>query len=88
MIFVAGGFSMLALVGGLLAYRPFLEPLPLERVWMLLLLPAALAIAIVYKAIKLPRLERMGREVLLLSGQIVFFLALAAAGLWVLMALV
>ena len=65
-----------------LAYRPFLEPLPVDTYWLLLLLPLVLAIAIVYKTIKLDDLSQMPRKALWLAGQIIAFMILAAAALW------
>lgn len=74
----------LALVSLLLAYRPFLEPIPLDRYWAWLLVLPVLAVATVYKAIKLPDLSPLGREVLKMSAQVVAFVVLAAAFLWAL----
>lgn len=67
-----------------LAYKPFLDPLPLDRWWLALLPPLVLAIAIVYKTIKLDDLSQLPRQVLRLSAQILCVMALAAAGLWLL----
>ena len=75
-------------VGLPLAYRPFLDPLHIESYWILLLLPLVLCISIVYKAIKIDQLERLPREALRLSAQIVAFMVLAAAALWLLTAMV
>ncbi|MEQ9453961.1 MAG: hypothetical protein RLN76_05130 [Phycisphaeraceae bacterium] len=68
----------------LLAWRPFLDPLPIEDVWLWFLIPLSLAVALVYKAIKLPTLERLWIESVLLGFQILAFMALAAVGLWIL----
>ena len=65
-----------------LAYTPFMHPLPLDRYWLLLLVPMVIAIALVYKAIKVDDLSRLARESILLSAQILGFMALCAAGLW------
>lgn len=70
------------------AWRPLLDPLPLHRFWPLLLIPLVAALAAVYKAIKLPRIERFGREVAGLAAQIVGLLVLAAVVLWVVTELV
>jgi len=61
---------------------PFLAPLPLDRYWLLLLLPLVVAIAIVYKTIKLEDLSQLPRQAAFLTGQIVAFMVLAAAALW------
>ena len=65
-----------------LAWRPFFEPLPLDTYWMLLLPPLVLAISVVYKAIKLDDLSQLPRQALFLTGQIIAFMILAAAALW------
>jgi hypothetical protein len=67
---------------GLRGYTPFLDPLPLDRYWLVLLVPMVLAIAVVYKAIKLDDLAQLPRQTLSLAAQIVAFMLLAAAGLW------
>lgn len=38
----------------MLAYRPFLDPLPLHDLWWMLLLPLAVGIAAAYKAVRIP----------------------------------
>lgn len=68
----------------LLAYVPFRDPVPIDQYWLLLLLPLVVAIALVYKAIKVTDLSRLPREAAVLSAQIVAFMVLAAAGLWLL----
>lgn len=72
----------------LLAYRPFLEPLPYEPYWLVMLLPLVLAVAIVYKAIRTPDLRHLPQQALLMSAEILVFMVLVAAGLWLLTALV
>lgn len=71
-----------------LAYRPFLDPVPIDRYWMLMLLPMVVAIAVVYKTIKTDRLEKIPREAAVLAAQIVAFMVMAAAALWMLTELV
>lgn len=71
------------LIGVWLAvYRPFLDPLPLDTYWLMLLPPLVLAIAVIYKAIKLDDLSLLPRQALFLAGQIVAFMILAAVALW------
>lgn len=65
-----------------LALRLFLEPLPLDEYWLVLLAPLAIAIAVVYKTIKLDDLNLLPRQALYLATQIVVFMVLAAAALW------
>ncbi len=79
--------SMLALPTTL-AFRPFLDPLPIDGYWMLLLIPMVIAISVVYKTIKTDRLHKIPREASILAAQIVAFMALAAAALWILTELV
>ncbi len=71
-----------------LGFRPFLEPVPIDRYWMLLLLPLVMGIAVVYKTVKVDRLEKLPREAAVLAAQIVAFMAMAAAALWMLTELV
>lgn len=78
--------SLLALTALPLAYRPFLDPLPSDGYWMLL--PLVVAIAVVYKTIKLDDLQRLPREAAILTGQIAVFMVLAAAALWLLVEVV
>ncbi len=68
----------------LLAYTPFLQPLDVDAYWLWFIAPLALAIAIVYKTIKLRDLTALPRQSAMLACQIVFLMALAAAVLWVL----
>ncbi|QDU73022.1 hypothetical protein [Mucisphaera calidilacus] len=67
-----------------LAWRPFLDPLPLENHWLWLMIPLALAVALIYKAIKLPDLSQLPAQTLVLSSQIIAFMVLVAAALWIL----
>ncbi len=80
--------ALLATLPTVLAYRPFIDPLRIDGQWLLLLLPLVLAISVVYKTIKTPELAKVPRETAVLSAQIVAFMALAAAGLWLLTELV
>jgi hypothetical protein len=72
----------------LAAYRPFLEPLRLDSYWLLLMLPLVIAISMAYKAIKLDNLAYLPREAAFLAVQIMAFMAMAAASLWLLTELV
>lgn len=71
-----------------LAYVPLRDPIPIGEYWLLLLLPLVIVISIVYKTIKLYDLSRLPRETAVLAAQIVAFMILAAAGLWLLTELV
>ena len=63
-------------------WRPMLDPVPVDTVWPLLLLPLAVAIAVVYKAIKLDDLRKLPRQATVLSAQIVLFMIAAAGIIW------
>jgi hypothetical protein len=78
------GFAQL----GSLGFRPFFEPLPIDLYWIFLLIPMVVAISVVYKTIKTDRLHKIPRESAVLAAQIVAFMALAAAALWMLTELV
>lgn len=62
----------------LLAYRPFLEPLPLPPgAWWLTIIPMALFISIAYKAVRRNSLNGFWKSTTIMAVQIVFFIALA-----------
>lgn len=67
---------------GPLAYWPMRDPIPVDRFWLLLLLPLVLAISVVYKTIKIDDLSKLPRQAATLAVQIVAFMILAAAVLW------
>ncbi|MEM1446638.1 MAG: hypothetical protein AAGF84_11310 [Planctomycetota bacterium] len=73
-----------SIVWATLAWRPFLEPLPIDAVWLWLCVPLVLGVAIVYKTIKLPHLRDLPKESLKLAVQVLLFMALAALTLNVL----
>ncbi|MFA9479379.1 hypothetical protein ACERK3_13900 [Phycisphaerales bacterium AB-hyl4] len=72
-----------SLTPALLAWRPLLDPLPIDNVWMILLLPLSVGVAIVYKTIKLNDMATLPRQAAVLSAQIIVFMLLAAAIIWV-----
>lgn len=55
----------------LAAYRPFIDPLDLQRTWYLLLLPLCFGIAVTYKAVRVPDLSRYWVEVAKFTAQLV-----------------
>jgi hypothetical protein len=67
-----------------LAWTPLLEPMPLDDYWLFLLIPLAIAISVVYKAIRMDRLDPLPRNAAYMAAQILVFLVAAAAVLWVL----
>jgi len=70
----------------LLAYRPFIDPLPIGNspFWGLLFVPLVVLVAVAYKTIKLRDLAQLPRQAVVLSLQIFIFMGLAAGALWVL----
>ncbi|XAL98146.1 hypothetical protein OT109_11115 [Phycisphaeraceae bacterium D3-23] len=67
----------------LLAYRPFLEPAPIDRYWLWLLPPLVLGVAIVYRTIKSDDLSEVPRRAAYLTFQVAVFMVAAALALWV-----
>jgi cell division protein FtsW (lipid II flippase) len=56
----------------MMAYVPLLDPInALQPLWYLLLLPLAFGISVIYKAMRMPRLDRFWRQVALMTTQIV-----------------
>lgn len=54
-----------------LAYRPFLDPLDMQRTWFFLLLPMALLISIAYKAVRVTDMREYWRQVLVMTAQLI-----------------
>ncbi|MEM6257121.1 MAG: hypothetical protein AAGI37_02250 [Planctomycetota bacterium] len=73
---------MLGWIASLLAYRPFLDPAPIDRYWIWFLPPLILIIALVYRTIKTETLEGLPRRSGYLAFQISVFMVLAALLLW------
>ena len=70
-----------------LAYRPFLDPAPIDRYWLWLLPPLIVIVAVVYRAIKTEDLSRLPRGAANLALQIAGFMLLASIGLYVILRL-
>jgi hypothetical protein len=66
------------------SYRPFIDPLNLHDWWWTLIVPLSLGVAIAYKAVRLPNLDRYWREVIVMTVQILLGMAGLAAALWLL----
>jgi len=59
-------------VTALLAYIPFLDPISVfHDWWFLLLIPLAFGISVIYKAMRMPNLDGIWRQVAVMSTQIV-----------------
>lgn len=54
-----------------LAFRPFLDPLPIDAYWYLLLIPISIFIAVSYKAVRVVDMKDYLRHVVVLSVQII-----------------
>jgi len=67
-----------------LAWTPFLQPVPLDDHWLWLVAPIVVAISVTYKTIKIDDLRNLPKQSAMLAGQIFVFMALAAAGLYLL----
>jgi hypothetical protein len=67
-----------------LAYRPFIDPLPIgnSAAWGLLFIPLVVLVSVAYKTVKLRDLRDLPRQAATLTLQIAAFMALAAAALW------
>ena len=70
--------------GSTAGYQFFHEPMPIEKYWLLLVVPLVAVISIVYKTIKLKDLSQLPRQSLFLMTQILAFMMMAAAALWLL----
>lgn len=68
-----------------LAWRPFLEPLPLSGPWWwLTLIPLAFGVSVVYKAVRAETLDNYWKHVLVMTFQIVFVMVAIGVGVHVL----
>ncbi len=66
----------------LLAYTPFMQPLPgLWDYWAWLLLPLCLGVSVVYKAIKVRNMRKVPIQALMIALYILISMAAAGAAL-------
>ncbi|MEM8834291.1 MAG: hypothetical protein AAGD00_00590 [Planctomycetota bacterium] len=72
----------------LLAYTPFLDPLPLHDWWWWTIIPMAFGVSVAYKAVRLADLRDFWRQALVMTVQIVGTLIGLAAGAFVLIELI
>ncbi len=71
--------------GNILAWTPFLHPMPgVQAHWLWLLPILILGIAMMYKAIRVDSLDRWPREVAMMVGQVVLAFIGLAVGLFLL----
>ncbi len=63
------------------SWRPFIDPIPLPgATWWLTLIPLALLISVVYKAVRVRNMDRYAPKVLVMAGQIIVAMLLLAFG--------
>ena len=67
-------------MSGVLAYIPFVTPLPVWNYWVWLLIPLCLAVSVVYKSIKCWRINEIPREALVLTLWIIVSMIGVALG--------
>lgn len=65
------------------AWTPLLEPLAIDDYWLMTLIPVAIIIAVVYKAIRIDDLARLKKEAAVMCLQILTFMVVAAVVLWI-----
>ena len=76
-------------VSSLLAWHPFLQPAPgVQRWWWILVLPMAVGVSLAYKSTRTVDLERLPREALRMSVQVVAALVGIALFLYLLVIVV
>ncbi len=62
-------------------WRPFLDPAPIPDIlWFLTLIPLALGVSVVYKAVRVRTMDRYAVNVLVMTAQIVAAMVLLALG--------
>lgn len=66
-----------------LAYRPFLDPLPVGEWWWLLFIPIVVATSMVWKAMRLQRLQFFPRQVVKMTLQVTLTMILLSVLLYV-----
>lgn len=65
-----------------LGYRPFLDPISAQQWWWLFVIPLIIGIAIVYKALRLPDLDRFWFNVTKMSLQIMIVMVVMSVILY------
>jgi hypothetical protein len=62
------------------AWRPFLDPLDLQRSWFWLILPLAFLVSMTYKAVRVETLRGYWRQVVIMTTQLIIaIIAMGAA---------
>ena len=68
----------------LLAWRPFIDPINIHEVWFLAIVPLALGISLVYKAIRVKTMDRYWYNVWSMTVQVVVGMFALAVAFYVL----
>ncbi|MEL7472756.1 MAG: hypothetical protein AAGK04_05500 [Planctomycetota bacterium] len=55
----------------LLAWRPFLDPMDVQSIWFVLLIPTAFFLSMAYRGVRLHKLDRYWLAVLAMTIQII-----------------
>lgn len=63
-----------------LAWRPILDPLPIDSVWYLMLIPISLGIALAYKAVRVPEIKDYPKQVIVMTIQTILAIVGLAVG--------
>jgi len=67
-----------------LAYTPFLDPMNLHNAWWLTLVPLALGISVVYKAVRVKDFRGYWGQVVMMTVQIILGIIAISVGLFLL----
>lgn len=62
-----------------LAYRPFLDPLPLQDLWFVLLIPVSMLVSLAYKAVRVRDMKQLHRQVIAMTIQVTLGMVLLGA---------
>ncbi|MGP1310919.1 MAG: hypothetical protein ACTS27_12045 [Phycisphaerales bacterium] len=65
-----------------LAWTPFLDPLPAHSWWLLLIVPLVLGVSFAYKAVRVPELKDLPRETGVMFAQVLLGIFLTALGMY------
>lgn len=66
----------------LLAWTPFLDPLPAHSWWLLLAVPLVLGVSFTYKAVRVPDIKDLPRATLVMFAQVLGGIAAVALGMY------
>ena len=64
-------------------WRPFLDPINAHAMWWALLIPLALGVSVVYKAVRLPDMEHYWRHVAVMTVQIIVAMILLGVAMFI-----